>query len=267
MAKVFVIDYKGCVGCHNCQVGCKDEHCGNDWSPYAKPQPLTGQFWCKVNQKERGALPHIKVSYQTVLCNHCDDAPCVKAAPGAVYKRDDGLVIIDPEKARGNKAIVGSCPYHVIYWNEELQLPQKCTGCAHLLDGDHPIKVPRCVDNCHIEVIRFGEEEDFDLSDCEVLHPEYGTKPRVYYKGGLPKKFVAGTVYDPDALEVYIGAKATLSGGGQTFSAVTDDWGDFWLRDLPDADFTLTIEAAGKTRIMEVSTKEKDIGLGDIALA
>ncbi|MDR1712635.1 MAG: carboxypeptidase regulatory-like domain-containing protein, partial [Coriobacteriales bacterium] len=98
------------------------------------------------------------------------------------------------------------------------------------------------------------------------LHPEYGTKPRVYYKG-LPKKFVAGTVYDPEAEEVYIGATATLSGDAGTFSAQTDDWGDFWLRDLPDGDFTLTIEAAGKSKTLQVSTKEKDIGLGDIALA
>ncbi|MDR1184519.1 MAG: carboxypeptidase-like regulatory domain-containing protein, partial [Coriobacteriales bacterium] len=83
---------------------------------------------------------------------------------------------------------------------------------------------------------------------------------------GLLKKFVAGTLYDPDAQEVYIGAKATLSGDAGTFSAVTDDWGDFWLRDLPDADFTLTLEAAGKTKTLEVSTKEKDVGLGDVAL-
>ncbi|MDR1712640.1 MAG: hypothetical protein LBR39_02435, partial [Coriobacteriales bacterium] len=62
MAKVFLIDMKGCVGCHGCQIGCKDEHCGNDWSPYALPQPLTGQFWCKINQTERGARPHVKVS-------------------------------------------------------------------------------------------------------------------------------------------------------------------------------------------------------------
>ena len=54
---------------------------------------------------------------------------------------------------------------------------------------------------------------------------------------------------------------------GGKFTANTDNFGDFWLRDLPEAEFTLTITADGKTKTLEVSTKEKDIGLGDIALA
>lgn len=265
--KAFLIDLKKCVGCHDCQIGCKDEHVGNDWSPYAKPQPEVGQFWLKVNQYERGARPHVKVTYMPVMCNHCENAPCMKAAKdGAVYRRDDGLVLIDPAKAKGQKAIMEACPYHAIYWNEELDIPQKCTGCAHLLDGDEPISIPRCVDNCHVNVITFGEEADLDLEGTEVLHPEWNTKPRVFYRG-LPKKFIAGTVFDPEDKEVVIGAKVTVTGEAGTFETATDDWGDFWLRDLPDADWTLTIEKGDKKVEMTVSTTEKDLGLGDIALA
>ena len=44
MAKTFVIDAAKCSGCYNCQIACKDENVGNDWSPYAKPQPEIGQF-------------------------------------------------------------------------------------------------------------------------------------------------------------------------------------------------------------------------------
>jgi hypothetical protein len=66
--------------------------------------------------------------------------------------------------------------------------------------------------------------------------------------------------------EVIVGATATLKSESGTFSATTDDWGDFWLRDLPEADFTLTIEADGKSKTVDVSTKFEDIGLGDIAL-
>lgn len=263
--KAFLIDVNKCVGCHGCQVGCKDEHCGNDWSPYAKPQPLGGQFWLKVHQYERGARPHVKVTYLPVLCQHCDNAPCIKAAPDAVYKRDDGLVIIDPEKAKGNERLAKSCPYGVIFYNEELQVPQKCTGCAHLIDRGWPINKPRCVDNCHLDIIQFDEEDKLDLTGTEILHPEYGTKPRVYYRG-LPKKFVAGTVYDPVAKEIIKGATATLTGAAGTFTTTTNHYGDFWLRGLPDADFTLTIEAGGKAKALAVSTREKDIGLGDIAL-
>lgn len=264
--KAFLIDVTKCVGCHDCQIGCKDEHCGNDWHPYAAPQPEIGQFWCKVDQKERGRRPHVKVSYIPRLCNHCENAPCMAAAEnGAVYRRDDGLVIIDPEKAKGQKQIVDACPYHVVYWNEALQLPQKCTGCAHLVDRGWPISVPRCMDNCHMDVITFGEEEDLDLEGTEVLHPEYGTKPRVFYRG-LPKKFIAGTVYDPQEKEVYIGAKVTATGEAGSFAAETDELGDFWLRGLPDAEWTLSIEADGKRKELAVSTVEEDQGLGDIAL-
>ena len=104
------------------------------------------------------------------------------------------------------------------------------------------------------------------IAKAEVLNPELGTKPRVYYLN-IPKKFIGGTVYDPVAKEVIIGATCTLTGESGQFTVKTDNFGDFWLRGLPDADFTLTIAADGKSKIMKVSTKEKDIGLGDIALA
>ncbi len=50
MGKVMIIDITKCNGCYNCQIACKDEHVGNDWTPIAKPQPDTGQFWMKVEE-------------------------------------------------------------------------------------------------------------------------------------------------------------------------------------------------------------------------
>lgn len=265
--KAFLIDITKCVGCHDCQIGCKDEHCGQAWMPYAEAQPHVDQFWMKLNQTERGARPHVRVTYLPVMCQHCENAPCMKAArDGAVYRRDDGLVIIDPVKAKGQRQIVDACPYHAVFWNEELQIPQKCTGCAHLLDGDEPIKTPRCVDNCHVDVIQFGEESELDLEGTEYLHSEYGTKPRVYYRG-LPKKFIAATVYDPDAEEIVEGATVTAVSDEGTYSTETDMWGDFWLDGLPEADWAVTVEKDGKKKELSVSTKEKDQGLPDIALA
>jgi hypothetical protein len=77
---------------------------------------------------------------------------------------------------------------------------------------------------------------------------------------------VAGTVYDPAVKEVVIGAAVTLAGDAGTFAATTDNYGDFWLDGLPNADFTLTIEGDGRSTSIPVSTKEKDIGLKDIPL-
>lgn len=263
MAKAFLIDLDKCTGCYNCQIGCKDEHCGNDWSPYAKPQPLIGQFWLKVNEHERGQRPHVKVSYIPVLGGQ---NPAIRDyAPEVLMDRDDGLIVIDPEKAKGRKDIAEK--FEGVYWNEELQIPQACTGCAHLIDDeDSPIRVPRCMDNCAVGAIEFGEEEELDLDGAEPLNEEWGERTHVWYRG-LPKKFIRGTVYDPKEKEVVIGARVTATGDKGTFSADTNDWGDFYLKDLPDAEWKLTIEKDGKKVSMDVSTVDRDLGLPDIALA
>ena len=66
--KVFVIDIAKCNGCYNCQIACKDEHVGNDWTPYAKPQPDTGQFWMKVTRYDPG---HSAQGQDEPICRTC----------------------------------------------------------------------------------------------------------------------------------------------------------------------------------------------------
>ena len=80
------------------------------------------------------------------------------AKDGAVYRRDDGLIVIDPEKARGQRAIAEACPLGMVYWNEELEAPQKCTGCAHLLDDGWA--EPRCVDACATGALRYVDADE-----------------------------------------------------------------------------------------------------------
>lgn len=267
MANVFLIDLSLCNGCYNCQLACKDEHVDNDWSPYAKPQPETGQFWLKVDQKTCGTLPKLRINYTPKLCNHCRNAPCIDAAKdGAVYRREDGLVVIDPKKAAGQKQLVDACPYGAIYWNEELNLAQKCTGCAHLLDNGW--KLPRCVEVCPTEAIRFGTEEELtdDTLGAQVMEPETGCRPRVYYRN-VPGQFIAGLVYDPVEKEVVIGARCRLVTGAKVYETVTDDYGDFWFRDLPIGKFELYIEAEGfQRKIFENLRTVECLNLGDIAL-
>ena len=265
--KVFVYDLNKCNGCHNCQIVCKDEHCDNDWSPIAKPQPDTGHFWCKVDEEVCGKTPLVRVNYLSHHCNHCDNAPCMKAAPDAIYKREDGLVIIDPEKAAGNKDIVKACPYGEIYWNEELKLAQKCTGCAHLLDDGWA--VPRCVDACCTGALRFGDEEDVaeELKNAEVLRPESGYAPRVYYLN-KPKRFVAATVVDLDADEVVIDATAMLQRvSDETVVATmqTDEMGDVFIENVEPDNYYLWIQKEGYvTRRIPADTREKDVAIPEL---
>ena len=278
MAKVWVINLDRCNGCYNCQLACKDEHVENDWTPYAKPQPKTGHFWMKIVEMERGSIPKVKVTYLPLLCQHCDNPPCIPACPTkAIYKRADGLVLIDPNKCNGCKACLDACPYGVIYFNNELGIAQKCTGCAHLLDGvglgEGQPRKPRCVDSCPHEgqAMIFGEYDELRdlIAKAEVLHPEYGTKPRVYYIG-LPKPFIAGEVYDPVEDEVIEGAvvKAVDLTTGKTYSTITDEFGDFWLKNLEwNKVYQITIEhPAYLTKVLGAVATTKDINLGPIPL-
>jgi tetrathionate reductase subunit B len=264
--KAFLIDVDECSGCYCCQMACKDEHCGNDWTPYAKPQPETGQFWGRLDYRERGKCPQVKVSHIFIPCQHCEDAPCIDACPvdGGIYIRNDGLVIIDPTKCTGCQLCIDACPYDCIFYNSHLQLAQKCTGCAHLVDRE-AVFAGRCADVCFHEAIQFGDESSLNLSDTETLYPEYNLKTRAHYKN-LPKRFVAGTVYDPSNNEVVIGASCSISGTTGSKSAETDEFGDFWLEGLGEGAFTLTISGNGKTKTITGDTTNNDVGLGDIAL-
>ena len=97
-----VIDIAKCFNCNCCTLACHDEYFDNEYPGYAHGMQKHGQSWIKVMQRETGAVPMVDVSYLPVMCNHCDDAPCLKVAKdGAVVKRSDGIVIIVPEKARG----------------------------------------------------------------------------------------------------------------------------------------------------------------------
>lgn len=269
MGKVFIFDVSKCSGCRNCQIACKDEHVDNDWSPYAKPQPDTGQFWNRIEEKVRGQVPKVKVAYTLHMCQHCDDAPCMKAAPDAVYKRDDGLVIIDPEKAKGCEKLAQACPYGAIFWNEKLELPQKCTGCAHLVDAG---RIPHCVDVCAHGAIRFGDEEEFadEIAQAQSLVPERGDsdKPRVYYLN-MPKRFLAGIVIDPEEDEVIVGAKVTAENvdTGEVLATQTDEFGDFWFHQVDAARWRVYVEADGyMTRVFDETTAEEDRNTGPLEL-
>ncbi len=160
------------------------------------------------------------------------------AGNGAIYRRDDGIVIIDPVKAKGQKAIVESCPYGVIWWNEEAQVPQKCTFCAHLLDEGW--EKPRCVQACATDALKFGFAEDEEMEQIisseklDVLHPEYNASPRVYYKNHYryASCFIGGSIaVEMDGVTDCLSeAMVTLYRGAEAITSGTSDaFGDFKL--------------------------------------
>jgi Fe-S-cluster-containing dehydrogenase component len=264
-----IIDVAKCENCHNCALAVKDEHCGNDFPRYAASQPPHGHHWIKIERRIRGEAPMVDVAYLPTTCNHCDDAPCVRAAPdGAVYKRDDGIVIIDPEKAKGRKEIVDSCPYGAIWWNEESQLPQKWIFDAHLLD--HGWKEPRCVQVCPTGALQSAKLEDaamlerVERESLEVLQPELGARPRVYYRNlyRYTKCFLGGTVIAEvkGSIECIDGARVTLIKEGRALASISSDlFGDFKFDRLEPRSGRYRLEAAHPelgTAAIEVDLEE-----------
>jgi tetrathionate reductase subunit B len=245
---VFIIDVTKCTGCFNCFIACKDEFTDHSWLPYSAAQPETDHYWVKVNEVERGQFPKVKVSFIAQPCQHCEDPRCLKAAQnGAVYKRKDGLVIIDPVKSKGQKQIVEACPYSRVYWNKELEIPQKCTGCAHLIDDGW--KVPRCVEACPTEALLFGDREKLSklIGQAGQLHPEYGTDPSIYYIG-LPKAFIAGSIYSSESRECLENVRVALINkpGKASLTTKTDNYGDFEFEGLEaNATYSIRIEGDG----------------------
>lgn len=250
-----VFDVEKCVGCYNCLMACQDEFCGNRWLPYTDSQELHGQSWIRTTRHERGQAPITEVAFITETCRHCKNAPCEKAFPDAVIRRDDGIVLLDAEKARGNRALTGACPYGMIVWNEELQSAQKCTLCAHLLDQGW--KEPRCVQACPLRalsIVKCSDEDFAAIASGQRLKPlgGCGTQPRLLYKN----------LYKINSVYVY-GAVASMHGGveravegadvslllnGELIAeAKTDFFGEYKIDRLPKKSgrFELRINAKG----------------------
>jgi molybdopterin-containing oxidoreductase family iron-sulfur binding subunit len=192
-----VIDLKRCIGCYGCQLACKAEH--------GTPP---GVFFARVLKQEEGQYPTVRQLSLPVLCNHCEDAPCIAACPtGASFKWEDGIVDIDHDLCVGCRACMMACPYTNRYFNDQPQhyFPQGATPyekartqrheqnvvmkCNFCRDRVRTGKPPACVANCPTIARTFGDLDD-PLSEISVLikerggftlHPELGTGPAVYY--------------------------------------------------------------------------------------
>jgi Fe-S-cluster-containing dehydrogenase component len=268
-----VIDVARCHDCNDCFLADKDEFVGNDFPPYSVAQPWSGHRWMNIERKERGQHPIVQVAYLPMPCMHCDSAPCL-TADGAVYKRDDGLVIIDPVKAKGHREIVDSCPYGAIYWNEEAGVAQKCTGCVHLLKEGWT--ETRCSQVCPTEAIKLIFADDAEMAKraaAEGLRSykaELGTKPRVYYKNlyRWEKVFVSASVAFKDTDECADGARVTVSAGGKKVGEGTvNNYGEFVVDKLePGCECEVVIEASGYKPYSGKARLDKSLNLGQIFL-
>ena len=236
-----IVDVTKCSNCNNCTMAMKDEYVGNDFPGYSASQPKQGHDWISIARHTRGNGSMVDVTYVPKTCNHCDNAPCVEAGKGAVKKRADGIVMIDPVKAKGRRDLVASCPYGSIWWNEEEELPQNWTFDAHLLDAGW--KEPRIVQVCAVGALKSVKANDAEMAamaeaeNLKVLKAELNTQPRIYYRGLelVTDSFLGGnvSVRNKDGLVDNVeGATVELSIADAKKIAKTDHFGDFKIDGL-----------------------------------
>lgn len=139
-----------------------------------------------------------------VLCNHCDDPPCVRYCPTrATWKRKDGIVMMDFHRCIGCRYCMAGCPYgsRSFNWRDprpfikkvNLEFPtrtkgvvEKCNFCEERLIQN---LLPACVEACKEKALVFGDLKDPGSEVRNALRhrtiyqrqPELGTKPKVYY--------------------------------------------------------------------------------------
>ncbi len=139
-----------------------------------------------------------------LLCNHCDNPPCVRVCPTqSTWKRPDGIVMMDWHRCIGCRYCMAACPYGSRSFNFEDPRPyiketnpdfptrtkgvvEKCTFCDELIDKG---KLPACVTACKEKAMFFGDLNDPDSEVRQLLRTRFalrrkaglGTQPEVFY--------------------------------------------------------------------------------------
>jgi len=137
MKKVSLIWFqKDCMGCHACEVACKQEHSLG-----------VGPRLVRVIERSPAFFP--------VYCHHCVKAPCKEACPvEAISRTEQGVVLIDEALCIGCKACVEACPFGAMQFDEDRELAVKCDMCVQRqAKGQRPA----CASVCPTGCIHFGD--------------------------------------------------------------------------------------------------------------
>lgn len=205
-----VIDARKCLkdeGCTDCIAACDKAHNVPRFTARAHEvkwiwkEPFESAFLDQGNPYTEEALKGKPV---LVLCNHCDNPPCVRVCPTkATWKRADGIVMMDWHRCIGCRYCVAGCPYGSRSFNwvnprpyikplnpdfptRSLGVVEKCNFCEERLAVG---KLPACVEACREKALVFGNLGDPKSEARELLRtrftirrrPELGTDPRIYY--------------------------------------------------------------------------------------
>lgn len=175
----FYIDTSRCSGCKACQAACNDKNDTGNGILWRRVSEITGGEWIK----NKNAWNHEVYAYNiSMACNHCEDPICARVCPSrAIYKRKDGIVLIDEKKCIGCRYCEWACPYGSPQYDSNKGLMTKCTFCYDYIDEG---KNPSCVDACPMRVLEFGELKELknkygDVAEIYPLPDASITKPAI----------------------------------------------------------------------------------------
>ncbi len=178
----FYVNLANCTGCKACEIACKDRKdlpLGVRWR---RVYEYSGGEWIQDNDQ---MIPSGIFSYfVTTACMHCEEPGCMEVCPaGAISKRDDGIVLIDPDKCIGCRYCSWACPYDAPQFNEEIGLMTKCDMCVELQDQGQN---PACVDACPYRALQYGDIEELKAAHGTLIDPAPMpdpslTKPSIVY--------------------------------------------------------------------------------------
>lgn len=151
------VDVKRCVGCYACVVACKEVNRLPPFAPELPPKESVN--WIQIEaHSPRGEFPDPSLLFIPKHCNHCENPACADACPArAIYKRNDGIVLISPEMCTGCQDCVAACPYGQMHYNPDTGVAEKCTLCVHLVERGED---PACVSTCVGSAMYFGDLND-----------------------------------------------------------------------------------------------------------
>ena len=177
-----VIDLDRCMGCEGCIIACKVEH-NLDKVSGIRVDTIGGAH----KDTPKGKFPNLSMYYLPVPCMHCSNPPCMDACDEkAIFKRQDGIVLIDQDKCNGCQLCIPACPYDALTYDKDRDMVTKCTLCHHRIDDGLE---PFCVIWCEGEAMFFGDLNDPESEvsklaskkSAYVIKPEANTEPSVYY--------------------------------------------------------------------------------------
>jgi Fe-S-cluster-containing dehydrogenase component len=152
-----VIDLDRCIGCHSCTVACQIEHAAPARSLRMRVYQI-GPF---------GAFPLLQMHYLPVMCQHCQNPPCLEACPtGATRQNDEGLVWVNKDDCIGCGACVDACPFKARYVHPASQIAEACDQCR---ERDLPDGQPVCATSCSTHAIRLCNIEFPDPISAQWL--------------------------------------------------------------------------------------------------